>query len=46
MTGNLTLGADGRVIDREGELLDEVKVSCPKFYPASKKTTGLEAADD
>lgn len=46
MTGNLTLGADGRVTDREGKLLDDgVKVNYPKFYPALKKISGLEAAD-
>ncbi len=47
MTGNLTLGADGRVTDRRGKLLDDgVKVNYPKFYPALKKISGLEEAGD
>ncbi len=47
MTGNLTLGADGCVTDREGKLLDDgVKVNYPKFSPALMKIKGLEAADD
>ena len=33
MTGDLALGTDGHVTDREGDFLDEVKVSCQKFYP-------------
>jgi len=45
MTCNLALETEGRVTYRDEELLnDEVKVSCPRLYPASKRITGLEAA--